>query len=269
MPTWLPTWLVVTILGIIEGLTEFIPVSSTGHLLIAEHWLPRQSDLFNVVIQAGAVLAVLPLFWGRVKMLSHWREPASRTLLAKIAVAFFITGAIGFILEKKGFKLPEKVTPVALALLIGGVLFIAVETLLRGRKASAEISWAVAIAIGFAQLVAAVFPGASRSGATILFALVLGAARPAATEFSFLVGIPTMLAASALKIFKALHHPVAGAPHEDWAMLSLAAVIAAVVSFIAVKWLLRYVQSHTFVGFGIYRIGAAVLMLLLAWNVWN
>ena len=265
----MPIWLVVTILGIIEGLTEFIPVSSTGHLLIAEHWLPRQSDLFNVVIQAGAVLAVLPLFWDRVKMLSHWREPASRTLLAKIAVAFFITGAIGFILEKKGFKLPDQVTPVALALLIGGVLFIAVEVLLRGRKATNEISWAVAITIGFAQLIAAVFPGASRSGSTILFALVLGAARPAATEFSFLVGIPTMLAASALKIFKAVHHPVAGAPQEDWAMLALAAAIAAAVSFVAVKWLLRYVQSHTFVGFGIYRIGAAVLLLLLARSTWG
>ena len=128
-------WLVAIILGVIEGLTEFIPVSSTGHLLIAEHWLPRQSDLFNVVIQAGAVLAVLPLFRARLQMLSRWREPASQVLLAKIAVAFFITCAGGYILEKKGFKLPEHVMPVALALLIGGVLFIAVEMLLRGIEA--------------------------------------------------------------------------------------------------------------------------------------
>lgn len=255
-------WLIAIILGVIEGLTEFIPVSSTGHLLIAEHWLPRQSDLFNVVIQAGAVLAVLPLFGARMKMLSRWREPASQVLLAKIATAFFITCVGGFILETKGFKLPEQVTPVALALLIGGILFIAVELLLRGRKGTVEISWKVAVVIGFAQLVAAVFPGASRSGATILFALMLGAARPAATEFSFLVGIPTMLAASALKIFKALHHPVEGAAPEDWAVLALAATVAAAVSFIAVKWLLRYVQSHTFIGFGIYRIGFAVLLLL-------
>jgi undecaprenyl-diphosphatase len=255
-------WLIAIILGVVEGLTEFIPVSSTGHLLIAEHWLPRQSDLFNVVIQAGAVLAVLPLFWRRLKMLSRWREPASRVLLGKIAVAFLITCAGGFILEKKGFKLPEETKPVALALLIGGVLFIVVELLLRGRKGSEEISWKVAVVIGLAQLVAAVFPGASRSGATILFALMLGAARPAATEFSFLVGIPTMLAASALKIFKALHHPVAGAAHEDWAVLALASIVAAAVSFIAVKWLLRYVQSHSFIGFGVYRIGLAVILLL-------
>ncbi len=256
-------WLVAIILGIIEGITEFIPISSTGHLLIAEQWLPRQSDLFNVVIQAGAVLAVLPLFWPRLKMLCHWREPASRTLFAKITVAFFITGVGGFVLEKKGFKLPEQLTPVALALLIGGVLFIAVELMLRGRKGAQEISWKVAIVMGLAQLVAAVFPGASRSGTTIIFALMLGAARPAATEFSFLIGIPTMLAASALKIYKALHHPAAGAVHEDWAVLMVASVVAAVVSFIAVKWLLRYVQSHTFTGFGIYRVGVAAILLLV------
>jgi undecaprenyl-diphosphatase len=255
-------WLVAIILGIVEGITEFIPVSSTGHLLIAEHWLPHQSDLFNVVIQAGAVLAVIPLFWPRLKMLSHWREPASQVLIAKISTAFVITCIGGFILEKRGFKLPEETRPVALALLIGGVLFVVVELLLRGRKASAEISWAVAIVIGLAQLIAAVFPGASRSGSTILFALMLGAARPAATEFSFLVGIPTMLAASALKIFKALHHPVAGAAHENWAVLAVASVVAAVVSFIAVKWLLRYVQSHTFTNFGIYRIVVGAVLLL-------
>jgi undecaprenyl-diphosphatase len=255
-------WLVAVILGIVEGLTEFIPVSSTGHLLIAEHWLPHQSDLFNVVIQAGAVLAVIPLFWGRLQMLARWREPASQVMLAKISAAFLITCAGGFILEKKGFKLPEEIKPVALALLIGGVLFVAVEWMLRGRKGASEISWTVAIVIGFAQLIEAVFQGASRSGSTILFALMLGAARPAATEFSFLVGIPTMLAASALKIFKSLHHPVAGAPHENWAVLAVASVVAAVVSFVAVKWLLRYVQTHTFTGFGIYRIAVAVILLM-------
>ncbi len=262
-------WLIAIILGIVEGLTEFIPVSSTGHLLIAEQWLPRQSDLFNVVIQAGAVLAVLPLFAGRLKMLARWREPASQALLAKIAVAFLITCAGGFTLEKKGFKLPENLMPVAVALLVGGVLFIGVEALLRGKKGADEISWRVAIVMGFAQLIAAAFPGASRSGSTIIFALILGTARPAATEFSFLIGIPTMLAASALKIYKALHHPVAGAPHENWAALALAAVVAAVVSFISVKWLLRYVQSHTFTGFGWYRIVAAALLIGMAWYGWR
>jgi len=255
------TWLVVLILGIVEGLTEFLPVSSTGHLLIAQYWLPRQSDLFNVVIQGGAVLAVLPLFKERLAMLSRLHERASQTFLLKIFVACCITGLPGYIMEKKGFKLPEHVEPVAWALLIGGVIFIAVELALRGKKTTDEISWGVVAAVGVGQLIAAVFPGASRSGSTIMLALILGCARPAATEFSFLVGIPTMLAATALKLFKEFHHPVAGAPHEDLAMLALATVVAAIVSFIAVKWLLRYVQTHTFVGFGIYRIILGGLLL--------
>src|SRR6202142_4032764 len=97
-------WLAVIILGIIEGITEFLPVSSTGHLLIAEQWLPRQSDLFNIVIQTGAVLAVIPLFHKRFhQFIFNWRDPAVRDYFIKICVAFFITGAGGFVLEKKGF----------------------------------------------------------------------------------------------------------------------------------------------------------------------
>jgi undecaprenyl-diphosphatase len=256
-------WIIAVVLGFIEGLTEFIPVSSTGHLLIAEHWIPRQSDLYNIVIQCGAVLAVLPLFTDRLAMLARWKEPASRDLLAKIVVAFGITGAGGLVLDKLKFKLPEEVGPVAWALLVGGVLFILVERWLRGRQPIDRITWAIAIAVAVAQLVAAVFPGSSRSGATILFALALGCSRVIATEFSFLVGIPTLLAAGALKVFKALHHPPPGAVPENWAALGLAALVAAVVSFIAVKWLLRFVQSHTFIGFGIYRIVLAVVLLLL------
>jgi undecaprenyl-diphosphatase len=264
-------WLIALLLGFVEGLTEFIPVSSTGHLLIAEHALRLdhasflRSDLFNVVIQVGAVLAVLPLFRARLSMLSHWREPASQVLIAKIAAAFLITAAGGLILDKKGFKLPDEVLPVALALVIGGILFVVVEMLMRGRSGAAEISWKVALAIGAAQLIAAIFPGTSRSGSTIIIALMLGTARPAATEFSFLVGIPTMLAAGGWKILKELRHPVVGAVPPDWALLAFASVVAAIVSFIAVKWLLRYVQTHTFTGFGIYRIVAGAALLAFAW----
>ena len=256
-------WLVAIVLGIIEGLTEFIPVSSTGHLLLAEQWLPRQTDLFNVVIQSGAVLAVIPLFRQRFQQfISRPTEPATRDYLLKIFCAFFITGVGGFLLEKKHFKLPETALPIALALVVGGILFVVVERWLKGKSARDEITWPIAVAVGLAQLVAAVFPGTSRSGATILIALILGLGRPLATEFSFLVGIPTMLAAGGYKIFKALHHPSPLEPAENWKMVFLAAVVAAVVSFIAVKWLLRFVQSHTFVSFGWYRIalGAAILI---------
>ncbi|MEI9893834.1 MAG: undecaprenyl-diphosphate phosphatase [Chthoniobacter sp.] len=264
----MPIWLLAILLGFVEGLTEFIPVSSTGHLLIAEHLLKidpssfLRSDLFNVVIQAGAVLAVIPLFRDRLTMLSHLHEAASQRMLAKIVVAFGITVVGGIIMTKKHFKLPEEVEPIAIALIVGGIVFIAVETWLRGKTLADEISWPVAITIGLAQLIAAGFPGASRSGSTIILALVVGASRVRATEFSFLVGIPTMLAASVLKIFQALHHPDPTAPAADWGSLLLASIVAIVVSFIAVKWLLRYVQSHTFIGFGIYRIVAGALLLL-------
>lgn len=261
----MPDWIVAIILGLIEGITEFIPVSSTGHLLIAEHWLPHQSDLFNVVIQCGAVIAVLPLFPQRIyKFIFELRYPETQDYLKKIFGAFAITCIGGFIIDKKGIKLPEELAPVAWALLLGGLAFLAIEFHLRGKKLSNEITWTIAIAVGLAQLIAAIFPGTSRSGSTILFCLLLGLARPAATEFSFLVGIPTMLAAGGWKIFKAFHHPVAGAPREHWGMLLMASVVAAVVSFIAVKWLLRYVQSHTFNAFGWYRIAlAAVIFVLL------
>ena len=261
----MPDWLINLILGIVEGITEFIPVSSTGHLLVAEHVLKVQrSDLFNIVIQCGAVIAVLPLFPERLyKFVFEWREKETRDYLLKIFMAFFITGAAGFVLDKKGFKLPDNSMPIAWALLLGGMAFLAVEFFLRGKKLSTEITWTVAIAVAIGQLIAGTCPGTSRSGATILFCLLLGLNRSAATEFSFLVGIPTMLAAGGWKIFKTLHHPLPDAPKEDWGMLLFTTVVAAAVSFIAVRWLLRYVQSHTFNLFGWYRIALAVLIFAL------
>jgi undecaprenyl-diphosphatase len=279
----MPDWIAVLLLGVIEGITEFLPVSSTGHLLIVEslfraggllgetHWLVvggGAKDLFNIVIQSGAVLAVLPLFPDRLHQFAFkWRERATQDYALKILVAFVLTGVGGLILEKKGFKLPDEAGPVAWALLIGGIGFVAIEGWLRGRKLSDEITWTIAISVGLGQLIAAVFPGTSRSGATILCCLLLGLNRPAATEFSFLVGIPTMLAAGGLKIFKALHDPPPGSLPAHWDMVLLGFVVSAVVSFIAVKWLLRYVQTHTFVIFGWYRMAAAVVIFaMLFWN---
>ena len=262
----MPEWIAIVLLGIVEGITEFLPVSSTGHLLVAEHWLPQQTDLFNVVIQSGAVLAVLPLFRDRLtQFIVRWRERTTHDYVAKLFFATAITGGPGLILEKRGFKLPEQLVPIGWALLIGGVGFLVVETWLRGKTLPNQVTWSIAVAVGLGQLVAAIFPGASRSGTTILLCLLLGLARPAATEFCFLVGIPTMLAASGLKIYKALHHPPIGTPPEHWGMVGLGFIISAIVSFIAVKWLLRYIQSHTFVIFGWYRIalGAVILLRLL------
>lgn len=257
----MPLWIAVVLLGIIEGITEFIPVSSTGHLLIAERWLPRQTDLFNVVIQCGAVLAVLPLFPERLRQfLFRWRDPAVRDYAMKIVAACIITGLPGYVLEKKHFKLPEQLQPVAIALFIGGVLFLVVERYLRGRPLKNEVTWPIVVAVGIGQIIAAVFPGTSRSGATILLALILGLNRPQAVEFTFLVGIPTMLAAGGLKIVKALRH---GAPAEDWGMVGLGFLVAALVSFMAVKWLLGYVRNHTFQAFGWYRVALAIAIAVI------
>jgi len=267
----MPDWLAVTLLGIVEGITEFLPISSTGHLLIAERWLHiRQSDLFNVVIQSGAVLAVIPLFHQRFhQFFFRWHEKATQDYAAKIVLACVLTGGPGYLLEKKGFKLPEHLAPVASVLLIGGLAFVLVEAWLRGKTLNDQVTWTMAVAVGLGQVVAAIFPGASRSGATILLCLLLGLTRPLATEFCFIVGIPTMLAAGGLKIFKALHHPPPGTAPEHWGMVCLGFLVSAVVSFIAVKWLLRYVQHHTFTAFGWYRIGLAALIalgLLAGWG---
>jgi undecaprenyl-diphosphatase len=257
----MPTWIAVTLLGIIEGITEFLPVSSTGHLLIAERWLHlHESDLFNVVIQCGAVLAVLPLFPDRLRQFAFkWREKSTQDYALKVMVAFVITGIGGFILVKHGFKLPEALGPVAWAVLIGGVGFILVERWLRGRPLKNQVTWPIVFAVAIGQLIAAVFPGASRSGTTILLALVLGLNRAAAVEYTFLVGIPTMMAAGGWEIYHKLRHST-GAPPENWSMDLLGFLVAAILSFIAVKWLLRYIQTHTFTLFGWYRIALAAVI---------
>lgn len=257
-------WLAVIILGIIEGVTEFLPVSSTGHLLLAENWLPRQSELFIVVIQAGAVLAVIPLFRARFRQfLFEWRKPATRDYALKILTAFFITGVGGLLLKKGGLELPETVLPIAIALILGGIAFIVIEKRLRNRTLKDEVTWAMALTVGAAQLMAAVFPGTSRSGACILLLLILGLGRPLAAEFAFLVGIPTMLAAGGYEILKALRNAEPNATPENWSLVALGFISSAIVSFIAVKWLLRYIQTHTFVAFGWYRIALGVAVLLL------
>jgi len=256
----------IIILGIVEGITEFLPVSSTGHLLLVEHWLrlaTQPSELFNVVIQTGAVLAVAVVFWARLKeMATHWSAPAVQDFTRKIALAFFITAIGGFTMKKLGLKLPETAEPVAWATLIGGIVILAVERRTKGATCASIITWPVAVAVGLAQLLAAGFPGTSRSGASIIVALLFGMSRPAATEFSFLVGVPTLLAAGGYSILSALRKP--DVAHEPWSQILLGTVVAAITAFIVVSWLLRFVQTHTFVLFGWYRIvlGAAILIFL-------
>lgn len=256
-------WLLAAVLGLVEGLTEFIPVSSTGHLLIAEHWLGAQSQLFNVVIQPAAALALIPIFWTKLTRIAlNLGEKSNRDLIAKLAVAFLITVAGGVVMKKMHVTLPKEIGPIAWATLIGGVVILAVEFLNRGEKKSSEVTWTIAIAFGIAQLIAIAFPGASRSGTTIMLAMLLGLARPAATEFSFLLGIPTLFAAGAKELLDAVkeQHVVA----IDWASIGIGALASFVSAFIVVKWLIRFVQTHSFNGFAIYRLALGAGLLILA-----
>ena len=249
------------LLGVIEGITEFLPISSTGHLLIAERWLGHRSDVFNVVIQAGAILAVALIYRERLwQLATGLRNPDNRDYALKLLVAFLITALLGFVATQHGFKLPETITPIAWALIAGGFWMIGAEWLAAKQPERSAITWRVAILVGLAQIVAAIFPGTSRSAATIFVALLAGTSnRAAATEFAFLVGIPTMFAASGYELLKSLK---GGAVHEDWSALAIAFVVSLVTAFIAVTWLLGYIRSHRFTPFAIYRIVLGIVLLL-------
>ncbi|OBZ96901.1 UDP pyrophosphate phosphatase [Pararhizobium polonicum] len=256
------------LLGIIEGITEFLPISSTGHLLIAEQWLGQRSDTFNIVIQAGAILAVTIIYWQRLlSLLIGWRNPENRSYAGKLILAFLVTAILGLVVKKLGFRLPESVTPIAWALIIGGLWMIAAEKIAARRPESSHVSWTVAVIVGLAQIVAGIFPGTSRSGATIFAAMIFGTRnRAAATEFAFLVGIPTMYAASAFELLSTIKD--GGIGSEDWTSLGIAFVVSTITAFIAVKWLLNYIQNNRFTAFAIYRIifGAALLgMVTVGW----
>ncbi len=253
----------VALLGIIEGITEFLPISSTGHLLVAEKLgLGARSDLFNVGIQAGAILAVTLIYWSRIwQLLTQWRDPANRDYLFKLIVAFGITAVLGLIAVKLGFQLPKTIKPIAWALLIGGIWMIVAEQIAAKQPDRTAVTWPVAILVGIAQMIAGIFPGTSRSAATIFTAMLVGTSnRAAATEFAFLVGIPTMYAATGYELLKAVK--AGGTAHEDWSALAVGFVVSLIVGFIAVKWLLGYIRAHRFTPFAIYRIALGIALLV-------
>lgn len=255
-------YLVALLLGIIEGLTEFLPISSTGHLLIAQHWLGARSDLFNIVIQAGAILAVTLVFRERLwRLATGLGEAANRDYAGKLALAFLVTAAVGLPVRLLGWELPETVTPIAWALVIGGVWILLAERIAERRPERGQVTWTIAILVGLAQVVAGVFPGTSRSAAAIFVAMLAGLnRRPAAAEFAFLVGIPTMFAAGG---YAMLEH-IMGTPEqpEAWGQLAVAFSAATVTGFLAVRWLLDYIKRNRFTGFALYRIGLGLALLL-------
>lgn len=254
----------VIVLGIIEGVTEFLPISSTGHLLIAQHWMGHRPDLFTIAIQSGAILAITLVYRQRlVKLLiTEFGVGANRDYLLKLMFAFAVTCVGGLTVKYFGFELPDEVTPIALALIIGGVAILVIEFIVAKRPPSSVITWNVALWVGVFQVVAGVFPGTSRSAAAIFAAMLAGATvRPAAAEFAFLVGIPTMFAATGYQMIADIK--ANGADSVDWISLGLGFTVSVITGFLAVKWLLGYVQSHRFTIFAWYRIAFGALLLLV------
>ncbi len=256
------------ILGIVEGITEFLPISSTGHLLITENLLRiHKSDAFNVLIQVGPIFAVTLVFWKDIwRMITGLGEPKVRDEIFKLATAFIITGILGVIAKKLGLKLPETVLPIAVATFVGGFVIFAVERFTNGKTHSETATWGVAIAVALAQIVAAVFPGTSRSGATVMAALLLGLSRPAAVRFAFLVGIPTMFAAGALQLKDAVKDGQTAALLAPDTIIAFA--VATVTAWLSVVWLLKFIRSNTFIPFAWYRVGLGLAMFaMLAFGI--
>ncbi|MDZ4816848.1 MAG: undecaprenyl-diphosphate phosphatase [Verrucomicrobiota bacterium] len=258
-------YLEAIILGIIEGVTEFLPVSSTGHLLIAQRWLTPRPDVFNVAIQGGAVLAVLVVFREKVmEMVKNWREPETSSYIKQLFTAFFITCLVGLALKLADFSISDRdIRMVAWATLIGGFAIFGIEywTHKKGTLLM-KMTWIAVFAVTLGQIIAMVFPGTSRSGATIFAAMLAGIDRKQATEFSFLLGVPTLLAATAFELLSAVRKNELR--QEMLGEMGVAFVTATLVAFLVVKWLLHFVQNHSFTIFGWYRIllGGVLLWLL-------
>lgn len=253
------------ILGIVEGVTEFLPISSTGHLILVENFIrletsPGFAEAFMVVIQLPAILAVVVFFWRKIWPFQPGKDPAPILgLWTRIAVGFLPAAVLGFLLDDYIEYYLFSPFPVAMALIVGGLILIVIERRDHPIKyhSAFEITYQTALMIGFFQCLA-MFPGTSRSAATIIGALLLGASRPAAAEFSFFLAIPTMLGATVLKLYK----NGLGFDQHEWQLLALGSVVSFVVAYFSVMWLMRFLQHHKFTVFGYYRIALGMLVIL-------
>lgn len=252
-------------LGIVEGITEWLPVSSTGHMILVDEFLQLKAseafkELFFVVIQFGAILAVLTIYFKRfipLKQNSKGQtvtDPKVFRLWLKIIIACIPAAIIGILFDDIFTALFYNFQTVGLALIIFGVAFILVENQNAGKRVRVQsvndISYKDAFVIGLFQLIAAVFPGTSRSGATILGSIAIGISRAAAAEFTFFLAVPVMFGASLLKFFKLGFEYSA----FEWIILAIGTITAYIVSIFAIKFLMGYVKKHDFKVFGWYRI---------------
>lgn len=267
------------IYGIVEGVTEWLPVSSTGHLILVEEFLPFKNvsegffEMFDVVIQLGAILAVVILFWNKIwpfQLPDRDSEPGilgyvkmdKIFLWIKIAVACLPAAVIGLLFDDVFDALFYNPVCVSIALIVFGIAFIVVENWNKGKKPRVrrldDITFQTALIIGVFQLIAAIFPGTSRSGATIVGALMIGVSRTVAAEFTFFLAIPVMFGASLLKVLK-FGFDFTG---MEVALLLIGTVVSFAVSIFIVRFLMAFIKKHNFKIFGWYRIALGILVLL-------
>lgn len=256
--------------GIVQGITEWLPVSSTGHMILVNEFValdvtPEFWEAFLVVIQFGSILAVVVLFWNKIFPFDFRKKPVVKkdifTLWFKIVAACIPAIVIGMPFDDMFSELFYNYVCVVVALIVFGVLFIIVEN--RNKKVKPKIkdvsgiTYQMAFIIGIWQLIAAIFPGTSRSGATIIGALLLGISRTAAAEFTFFLAIPVMFGASLLKLLK---FGLAFSASE-WSILFTGMAVAFIVSIAVIRFLMGYIKKHDFKIFGWYRIGLGIIVL--------
>lgn len=263
--------LIAALFGLVEGITEWLPISSTGHMILLDEFVKLNTsaafkEMFLVVIQFGAIMAVIVIFWNKLWPFAYKGGVKVKSdilsMWLKIIVACIPAAIVGVFLDKQMNALFYNWWTVAIMLILFGVLFIVIENMNKGKRpkvsAISEISYLTAILIGIFQLIAAVFPGTSRSGATIVGALLIGVSRTVAAEFTFFLAVPTMFGASLLKLAKFGFHFTG----LEAAILLVGMAVAFIVSVIAIKFLMGYIKKHDFKVFGWYRIvlGCAVLL---------
>jgi undecaprenyl-diphosphatase len=282
--------------GIVEGITEWLPVSSTGHLILLGEWLPFSftdnaelmaefSEMFDVVIQLGAILAVIIMFWSKLCPFGKQKTPGEKRgtwkLWLRVVIASVPAALVGIVLDEVLEKLTSRdidgwlynAYVVAAALVVYGVAFIVIEKVHAKKNITPtvnsveEISCKKAFAVGMFQALSIV-PGTSRSGSTILGSMMLGLSRTAAAEFSFFMAIPAMVGASGIKALgfvKYISEASVSVPLDAWLILAVASLVSFAVSMVAIKFLMDFVKKHSFAPFGVYRIvlGALVIMFLL------
>ena len=268
------------LIGIVQGITEWLPVSSTGHMILFNSFLKLDVseafwDMFLVVIQLGSILAVLVLFWQRLNPFSVKKTKQEKkqilSLWFHVILAIIPSGMVGVLLDDWFDAHLHRAIPVAIALIVYGVIFLFLERLPKRRgdeiTSADAVSYRTAFLIGLFQILSLI-PGTSRSGSTILGAMLLGLSRTAAAEFSFFMAVPTMLGAGGIKVLKFVTDGSAAISGSEWCILAIGCATAFAVSLIVIHYLMDYVKRHSFAVFGVYRIILGALVIGAAMLGW-